>query len=133
MLETLFLPHKTIEQTSDINIPVINGNIPAKLKLHYRQGKLKANLHICTKEGKDKLNLFYPQIASEFKRQAHQTFNQHCQSRYLPNSIITSEVSKWLSNNAQLFVSYESSNGLKLTEHKKGGVRVKAKEQDLNF
>ncbi|WP_036832272.1 hypothetical protein [Photobacterium sanctipauli] len=133
MFEALFLPHKTIEQTSDINIPVINGNLPAKLKLRYKKGKLKANLHFCTEEGKEKLNLFYPQIASEFERQTQKQFKRYCQSRYLPNSLITSEVTKWLNHNAQMFVSYDGRDGLNLTEHKRGGVRVKAKEKDLEL
>ena len=132
MLTNLFLPHEPIEKTLDVQIPVINDNIPAKLKLRYRKGKLKANLHFCNKDGNEKLDLFYPRIASEFKRQAQLNFTQCCHSRYLPNSLLTSQVSKWCNDNAKLYISYETPNGIKVTEHQKGGIRIKARNSDLN-
>ena len=131
MLTQLFLPHEAIDKTMDVQIPIINGNLPAKLKLRYKKGKLKANLHLCKKDGTEKLDLFYPKIASEFKRQAQLNFTQCCHSRYLPQSLLNSQISKWCNDNAKLYISYETDNGMKVTEHQKGGIRIKAKDSDL--
>ncbi|MGR5064930.1 hypothetical protein [Photobacterium sp. DNB22_13_2] len=132
MLTNIFLPIESIDKTVDIQIPVMNENIPAKLKLRYKKGQLKANLHLCNKDGNGKLDLFYPRIASEFKRQAQLNFSQCCHSRYLPDSLLNSQVSKWCNDNAKLYISYETLRGLKVTEHKKGGIRIKATNSDLN-